>query len=268
MLHPGVGEDFPRGGLCPALVDEEAAEAGPHDAALPHQQALVGRRLERVGRLLVLVARRGSPVDPLQHQVLVPLAGLFPPFHDDHAYAALRYHGAARHAVLLGVHVHLEARLGMRQAADLVDGDDRLQRVGVFEELPLLLLAALRGSQLASDVPVDVGLLALRRGAADLHLELRGVLGGLRAEDLHQVAHLDLGLGGLDQALPDHLLPVPFLGEPALRPQLLLLLLRQLQGLWGRRSRLRGGLDGERMLYVYVDLFQVQLLIGAVAVHS
>ena len=62
-----------------------------------------------------------------------------------------------------------------------------------------------------------------------------GVGDSLLSQHSVQVGDLDLGFGGLQQALPDEILLLLLSGLPPLSPQLLQLLLGQLQGL-GRRG--------------------------------
>ena len=131
----------------------------------------------------------------------------------------------------------------------------------VLEHLAQFLLLALGGGQRARQVAVLVRLGALRHLRAHLLLDRRRVRRRRVREHAHEVGDLHLGLGWLQQTLPDHLLLLLLASHATLRAQLLLLRLGQLQRLRRRRRRLRPRRRRQRhgVLHVQRDLLAEHL---------
>eukprot|EP00982_Pelagococcus_subviridis_P010063 30965-Pelagococcus_subviridis.AAC.3 len=165
-----------------------------------------------------------------------------------------------RQLVLLRVDVHAELVLRVRHALHAIHVHLRLRAAPrVVEQLAHLLLSALRRRQLPSFVPVVVRALPLRHLLANLALHRGRVRGRLVREHAHQVRNLHLRLGRLEQPLLDHLLLLLLARHAPLRPELLLLALRQLQRLRRRRRRLRRRLHRHRVLDVQRDLLRLDV---------
>mmetsp|Transcript_4347 Transcript_4347/g.19777 ORF Transcript_4347/g.19777 Transcript_4347/m.19777 type:complete len:300 (-) Transcript_4347:974-1873(-) len=233
--------------------------------ALPHARALIHRLLAEWGVVVVLQLRSVLTVDmcvpvyAAHHELLVPPDGFNPALHDDYA-EGLGDEAHARQPVLLRVDVHPELILRVGKGLHPVHVHLRLHAPGrVVEELTNLPFPSLRGGELPGQVSIFVRRRPLLHLLPHLLLDRRGIRGGLVREHPHQVGDLNLRLRGFQQTLADHLLLLLLALLPPLRPQLLLLALRELQGLRRRRRRLHRRLHRHRVLDVEVDLLRLNL---------
>uniref|UniRef100_A0A8R7QYI2 Uncharacterized protein n=1 Tax=Triticum urartu TaxID=4572 RepID=A0A8R7QYI2_TRIUA len=113
-----------------------------------------------------------------------------------------------------------------------------------------------------------MSLLALCSSCSYFHLHACRVLCSLCTKYFHKVTHLDLGLWWLQEALPNHFLPIFFHSEAPLCSKLLLLIVSKLKRLRRWWCGLSRWFQWLWMLHVDGDLIHIKLFQGDVLIRG